>query len=153
MILVITNHFLLRMGTSQLVSDHYSYNTSRTTIFSKIYNEETLICLYKSYSSLNISWETTGFYFLHLLYAIYYSINFIFKNLRWGTTEFYFLHLLYAIYYSITMHLWTSENISCLSPGDVNPELVLSRWDLLEDNPYRVVCVACLSCDWSWSHT
>jgi hypothetical protein len=40
-------------GTSQLVSEHYGYNISHTTIFLKINGEETLICLYKDYNSLN----------------------------------------------------------------------------------------------------
>jgi hypothetical protein len=40
-------------GTSQLVSEHYGYNTSHTAIFSKTNGEETLIFLYKDYNSLN----------------------------------------------------------------------------------------------------
>jgi hypothetical protein len=47
---------LLRAGMSQLVSKHYRYNTSHTTIFLKTYSEETLICPYKDYSSLT-SWQ------------------------------------------------------------------------------------------------
>jgi hypothetical protein len=41
--------------------------------------------------------------------------------------EIYFLHLLYAIYYSITMHLQQGKNLSFLPPGDVNPGPVPSR--------------------------
>jgi hypothetical protein len=43
-----------------MVSEHYGCNTSRTTLFSKTYGEETLICPYKDYSSL--------------LSSIYYSV-------------------------------------------------------------------------------
>jgi hypothetical protein len=56
-------------------------------------------------------------------------------------TGFYFLHLLSAIYYSVMMHLWKGKKISFLLPGDVNSELIPSRWGLLEDNPYRAVGV------------
>jgi hypothetical protein len=38
---------------SQLVSEHYRYNTSCTVLFSKTYGEDTLRCPYKYYSSLN----------------------------------------------------------------------------------------------------
>jgi hypothetical protein len=44
---------LLKGGTSQLVLEHYRYNTSRMPIFSKTYHEDTLRCPYKDYSSLN----------------------------------------------------------------------------------------------------
>jgi hypothetical protein len=44
---------LLKSGTSQLVSEHYEYNTSLTAILSKTYSEDTLRCPYKDYSSLN----------------------------------------------------------------------------------------------------
>jgi hypothetical protein len=36
-----------------MVLEYYWCNTSGTTIFSKIYGEETLKCQYKDYSSLN----------------------------------------------------------------------------------------------------
>jgi hypothetical protein len=55
----------------------------------------------------------------------------------------------YAIYYSITTHRWKGKKVSFLSPGDVNPGLIASRWGLLDDSPYRAVGTACLSCDWS----
>jgi hypothetical protein len=53
MILVMTNHPCLRAGTSQMVSKHYGYNTSHTTIFLKTYDEDTRRCPYTDYSSLN----------------------------------------------------------------------------------------------------
>jgi hypothetical protein len=54
---------------SQLISEHYGYNTSPTAMFLKTYREETLRCKYKDYSSLNM-WQANWV----LLYAIYYSI-------------------------------------------------------------------------------
>jgi hypothetical protein len=42
-------------------------------------------------------------------------------------TGFYFLHLLYTIYYSIATHLRQGKKASFLSPGDVNPGSVPSR--------------------------
>jgi hypothetical protein len=68
-------------------------------------------------------------------------------------TGIYFLHLLYAIYFSITMHQQKGKKVSFLPPGDVNPRPVPSRRGLLEDSPYRAVGVVCLSCDWPRSHT
>jgi hypothetical protein len=62
--------------------------------------------------------------------------------------RFYFQHFLYAFYYYVTMHLRQGKKVSFLPPGDVNPRPVPSRRGLLEDSPYRVVGVACLSCDW-----
>jgi hypothetical protein len=62
---------------------------------------------------------------------------------------FYFLHLILVIYYSVMTHRRKGKNVSFLSPGDVNPGSVPSRRGLLEDNPYRAVGAACLSCDWS----
>jgi hypothetical protein len=38
---------------SQLVSESYEYNMTLTDIFSKTYDEDTLQCLYKDYSSLD----------------------------------------------------------------------------------------------------
>jgi hypothetical protein len=38
---------------SQLILEHYGYNTSRMVIFLKTYGEKTLRCPYKDYSSLN----------------------------------------------------------------------------------------------------
>jgi hypothetical protein len=62
-------------------------------------------------------------------------------------TDFYFLHLLYVIYYSVTTHIRPGKKVSILSSGDVNSGPVPSREGLVEDSPYRVVWVACLSCD------
>jgi hypothetical protein len=59
-----------------------------------------------------------------------------------------FLHLLYVIYYSVMTHLCQGKKVSILPLDDVNPGPVPSRRDLLEDSPYHVVGVACLSCDW-----
>jgi hypothetical protein len=46
---------------------------------------------------------------------------------------------------SAYVSMGTYEN---LSPGDVNPGPIPSRRGLLEDSPYHVIWVACLSCDW-----
>jgi hypothetical protein len=43
----------------ELVSKHCVYNTSHTAIFSKMNGEETPICPYKDYSSLN-RWQANG---------------------------------------------------------------------------------------------
>jgi hypothetical protein len=48
---------LLKGGTSQLILEHYGYNTSRTILFSKTYGEKMLRCPYKDYTSLN-RWQT-----------------------------------------------------------------------------------------------
>jgi hypothetical protein len=63
-------------------------------------------------------------------------------------TGFYFMHLLHAICYSVTTHLRKGKKVSFLLSGGVNPELVPSRHGLLEDNPYHAVGVVCLPCDW-----
>jgi hypothetical protein len=62
-------------------------------------------------------------------------------------TGFYFLHLLYAIYYSVTMHLRKGKKVSFLPLDDVNLGPVPSIRALLEDRTYCEVGVACLSCD------
>jgi hypothetical protein len=62
-------------------------------------------------------------------------------------TGFYFLPLFHVIYYSLMLHLRKSKKVSILSSGDVNPEPVPSRRGSLEDSPYHIVVVACLSCD------
>jgi hypothetical protein len=41
---------------SQLVSEPYEYNTTLMAIFSKTYGEDTLQCLHKDYSSLDM-WQ------------------------------------------------------------------------------------------------
>jgi hypothetical protein len=63
-------------------------------------------------------------------------------------TGFYFLYLLYAIYYSVTTHLQKGKKVSFLPPGDVNTGPVPSRRGLFEDNPYHAVGDVCLSCNW-----
>jgi hypothetical protein len=108
---------LLKGGTSQLVSEHYRCNTSRTTIFLKTYGEDTFRCPYKDYSSHD------------------------------KLTRIYFLHLLSTIYYSVTTSLRPGKKVSILPLGNVNLRPVPSRRNLLEDNPYLIVGVACLSCD------
>jgi hypothetical protein len=40
------------------------------------------------------------------------------------------------------MHLRQGKKVSILSPGDVNPGPVPSRWGLLEDSPYHAVGAA-----------
>jgi hypothetical protein len=36
-------------------------------------------------------------------------------------TGIYFLHLLYAIYFSVTTNRWKGKNVNFVPPGDVNP--------------------------------
>jgi hypothetical protein len=47
--------------------------------------------------------------------------------IRGKLTGFYYLHLLYAIYYFVMMHLQKGKNVSILSSGDVNHGLIPSR--------------------------
>jgi hypothetical protein len=63
--------------------------------------------------------------------------------------------LLSTIYFSVTTHQQKIKKVSILPLGDVNPRSrpVLSRRGLLENSPYRVVRVACPSCDESRPHT
>jgi hypothetical protein len=61
--------------------------------------------------------------------------------------EFYFLHLLYAIYYSVPTHLRLGKRVSLLPSGDVNLGPVPLRRGLLEDSSYHTVGTVCLSCD------
>jgi hypothetical protein len=68
-------------------------------------------------------------------------------------TVIYFLHLLYAIYYSITMHRRQRKKVSILPRGDVNPGPVPLRRGLLEYNPNCTVGATYLSCDWLRPHT
>jgi hypothetical protein len=68
-------------------------------------------------------------------------------------TGFYFLYILYAIYYSVTTHQQKGKKVSILSPGDVNLGSVPSRRGLLDDSPYHTVGSACPSCDESQPHT
>jgi hypothetical protein len=106
---------LLESGMSQLVSEHYRYNTSCTVLFSKTYGDDTLRCPYKDYSSLN-RWQAN----------------------RDLLSTFTLCNLL-----SVMTHLWQGKKVSILPPSDVNPGPVPSRWDLLEYSPYHVVGVAC----------
>jgi hypothetical protein len=57
------------------------------------------------------------------------------------------MYLLYVIYYSATTYLQQGKKVNILLLDDVNPGPVNSRRGLLEDSPYRVVGVACPSCD------
>jgi hypothetical protein len=104
---------------SQLVSEYYRCNTSRTAIFLKTTARK---CLGANIRTVVIL--TGG-----------------------KLTGFYFLHLLYAIYFSVITHRRKGMKVSFLPSGDVNPGPVSSRQGLIEDSPYRVVGVACLSCD------
>jgi hypothetical protein len=56
-----------------MVLEHYEYNTSLMAIFLKTYGEDTLKCLYKDYSSLNM-WQAnrdllSAFTFCNLLFC------------------------------------------------------------------------------------
>jgi hypothetical protein len=84
---------------SQLVLEHYVYNTLRAAIFSKTYGVETLDA--------------------HIRTIVVLTGD--------KLTVFCFLHLLYAIYYSVMMHRWSGKKVSILPLGDVNPESVPSR--------------------------
>jgi hypothetical protein len=110
---------LLKGGTSQLVSQHYGYNTSRTALFLK--------------TAVRIRLDA------HIRTTVVLTGGKI--------IGIYFLHLLYAIYFSVMMHRQKGKNVSILLLGDVNPGPVPSRRGLLEDSPYRAVGVACLSSD------
>jgi hypothetical protein len=61
-------------GMSQLVSEHYGCNISRTVIFLKIYNEKTLRYPYKDYSSLN-RWQDNKD-----LFSVFTVCNLLFRN-------------------------------------------------------------------------
>jgi hypothetical protein len=62
-------------------------------------------------------------------------------------TGIYFLYLLYTIYFFITTHRRKYKKVSFIPSGDVNSGFVSLRRDLIEDNLYRVVGFACLSCN------
>jgi hypothetical protein len=68
-------------------------------------------------------------------------------------TGFYFLPLLYAIYYSVMTHLQKGKKVGILPRGDVNSGPIPSRRGLLEDSSYRAVGAACLSCNWPQPRT
>jgi hypothetical protein len=57
---------LLNGGTSQLISEPYEYNTSLTTIFSKIYGDDTLDAHIRTIVVLT-GGKLTEIYLLHLL--------------------------------------------------------------------------------------
>jgi hypothetical protein len=76
---------------SQLVSESYEYNTTLTTIFSKTYDEDTLQCPYKDYSSLDM-WQAN----------------------RDLLSVFTFYNLFFAM-----THLRQGKKVSILVPGDV----------------------------------
>jgi hypothetical protein len=84
---------------SQLVSEYYECNTSRTNLFSKI--------------TVRIRLDA--------------HIRTIVVLIGDKLTRIYFLPLLYAIYYSVSTHLRQGKNICILPPGDVNPGHVPSR--------------------------
>jgi hypothetical protein len=90
-----------------LVSELYEYNTTLTAIFLKTYDEDTLQCPYKDYSSLN-RWQAN----------------------RDLLSVFTFYNLLFA-----TMHVHQGKKVSILVLGDVNSGPVISRRGLLEAVP------------------
>jgi hypothetical protein len=92
---------------SQLILEHYGYNTSRMVIFSKNRGEETLRCPYKNYSSLN-GWQAN----------------------RDLLSVFTYCNLL-----PVTTHLHQGTKVSILMPGDVNSGPVALRRGLLEAVP------------------
>jgi hypothetical protein len=104
MIMVRTDHPCLRVRHHSWYQNCYGYNTSRTVLFSKTYDENTLRCLYKDYSSLDRCQAN-----MDLLSA------------------FTFCNLLY-----VTMHLRQGKKVSMLMSGDVNSGPVASRRGLLE---------------------
>jgi hypothetical protein len=59
---------------SQLVSEPYEYNMTLTTIFPKTYDEDTLQCSYKDYSSLD--WWLAN----RDLLSVFTSCNLLFYN-------------------------------------------------------------------------
>jgi hypothetical protein len=125
MILVSTDHPCLRVGHHSWYQSHYMYNTSCTILFSK--------------ATVRIRLDTHIRTIVVLTYGKLKGI--------------YFVPLLHAIYISVMTHQRWGKKVSILSLGDVNSRLVLSRWGLLEDSPYRVVGATCLLCDWPRLHT
>jgi hypothetical protein len=119
MILVRTNHPCLRVGRHSWYQSHYGYNTTRMVLFSKA---TVRICLDAHIRTIAVL--TGG-----------------------KLTGFYFLYLLYAIYYSVMMHLRQGKKVCILVSGDVNPRPVPLRRGLLEDSLYHAVGATCLSCN------
>jgi hypothetical protein len=62
---------LLKGGTSQLILEHYGYNTSRTVIFLKTTVRIRLDAYIRTIVVLT-GGKLTGIYFLPLLYVIYF---------------------------------------------------------------------------------
>jgi hypothetical protein len=110
---------LLKGRTSQLISEHYRYNTSRTVLFSKTVVRKQLDAHIRTIVVLT-GGKLSGIYFMHLLYAIYFSVM---------------------------MHQQKDKEVSFFPLGDVNPGPVPSRRGLLKDSTYHVVWAAYLSCD------
>jgi hypothetical protein len=110
-ILVKTNHLYLRVGRHSWYQSHYRYNISCTILFWKT---ALRICLDAHTRTIVVL--TGG-----------------------KLTGVYFLHLLYAIYFPVTTHLRLGRKVCILSPCDVNPGPVPSRWGLIEDSPYRAI--------------
>jgi hypothetical protein len=92
---------------SQLVSEPYEYNTTLMAIFLKTYDEDTLQCPYKDYSSLD----------------------------RWQANNDLVSAFTSAIYFSVTTHLRQGKKASILVPDDVDSSPVASRRGLLEAVP------------------
>jgi hypothetical protein len=84
---------------SQIVSEHYGCNSSRMAIILKT---AVSICLEAHIRTIVV---LTGGKLI----------------------EIYFLHLLYAIYYSVIMHLRKGRKVNILLLGDMNPGPILSR--------------------------
>jgi hypothetical protein len=98
---------LLKGGTSQLVSEPYEYNMTRTAILFKTFGDDMLQCPYKDYSSLD-RWKANR----DLLYV------------------FTFCNLLFVM-----MHLRQGKKVSILQPDDMNFGPVASRRGLLKVVP------------------
>jgi hypothetical protein len=92
---------------SQLVSEPYEYNTTLMAIFFKTYDEDTLQCPHKDYSSLD-RWQAN----------------------RDLLSVFTFCNLLFTM-----MHLRQGKKVSILVLGDVNFGPVALRRGLLEAVP------------------
>jgi hypothetical protein len=99
MILVMTDHPCLRVGSHSWYQSHYGYNTSRTVLFLK-----TVVRICLDAHIRTIVALTGG-----------------------KLTEIYFLYLLYANYFSVMTHLHQGKKVSILVPGDVNSGPVASR--------------------------
>jgi hypothetical protein len=90
---------LFKGETSQMVLEHYGYNTLRMVLFPKTVVRKHIDAHIRTIVVL-IGGKLTGIYFLHLFYAIYYSV---------------------------TTHLCLRKKVCILPPGDVNPKPIPSR--------------------------